>query len=542
MKKAIQKLSASVLAATMLLSFIPTAYADEATNKELSTFDFGASDYAFNENDGTATIKITREGAGNAPAKVVFKAADLVSDYGVDYEILDEKGKPYAKVEGDKPDPAEFVFKETGEEDEDITALTEESAETDNTFTDDVKTAVEEQIESTEVPDSTKTVTKHDTGSNLLNAQADYLGLPGKTTTEEVESNTKQILDELYAYYDSAQGAECVVNFGLGETEKEITVKINDNAEPNSQKIFSLCLMATNSDYTTIAPNATTYVTIQDDEETQPSDYAIVEDDIRLTQADPTATVTVKRTGGEMYFSTVELSTVTLTAPEGSFEALENKAVAFVPGQTEATVEIKAVDFNKGGTFGLRLDADCDIDTLSDHYADVTIVKDFSMVRERSAEEMKNLEQSGAELETETLAADEGNTLGSSSTSGHKLNSSTLKTRCGGCGSGGSFKYDLNSYDGVWHYMQRSWKWGTWVFYPENKLNLSGVSKINGRVYTTGTGCAFQRVAPTEDATAWNSGNSTYPTNKFNTAGSWAVKPYSLDVSNVFDITILHLA
>ena len=370
MKKAIQKLSASVLAVTMLLSFIPTAYADEATNKDLSTFDFGASDYAFNENDGTATIKIKREGTGNAPSKVVFKAADLVSEYGVDYEILDEKGKPYAKVEGEKPDPTEFVFKETGEEDEEETTLTE-----------DVKTSVEEQIESTDVPDSTTTVTRHDTGSNLLNAQADYLGLPGKTTTEEVESDTKQILDELYAYYDSAQGAECVVNFGLGETEKEITVKINDNDQPNSQKIFSLCLMATNSDYTTIAPNATTYVTIQDDEETQPSDYAIVEDDIRLTQADPTATVTVKRTGGEMYFSTVELSTVTLTAPEGSFEALENKAVAFVPGQTEATVEIKAVDFSKGGTFGLRLDADCDIDTLSDHYADVTIVKNFSMVR-----------------------------------------------------------------------------------------------------------------------------------------------------------------
>ena len=173
--------------------------------------------------------------------------------------------------------------------------------------------------------------------------------------------------------------------------------------------------MATDSEYTTIAPNATTYVTIQDDEETQPSDYAIVKDDIRITVANPTATVTVRRTGGEMYFSTVELSTVTLSAPEGSFEALENKAVVFVPGQTEATVEIKALDFSNGGEFGLRLDKDCDIDTLSDHYATVTIVKDFSPVRERSAEEMKILEQSGAELETETLA-NEGNILGTSTT------------------------------------------------------------------------------------------------------------------------------
>ena len=107
MNQALKKLSASVLAATMLLSFIPTAYAEKADNDQMSTFDFSASDYAFDENDGTATIKIKREGTGNAAAKVVFKAADLVSEYGVDYEILDEKGKPYAKVEGEKPDPAE---------------------------------------------------------------------------------------------------------------------------------------------------------------------------------------------------------------------------------------------------------------------------------------------------------------------------------------------------------------------------------------------------------------------------------------------------
>lgn len=81
MKQALKKLSASLLAATILISFIPTAYADEAANNEKSTFDFSASDYSFDENDGTATIKITREGAGNAATKVSFKVADLVSEY-----------------------------------------------------------------------------------------------------------------------------------------------------------------------------------------------------------------------------------------------------------------------------------------------------------------------------------------------------------------------------------------------------------------------------------------------------------------------------
>ena len=530
MNQALKKLSASVLAATMLLSFIPTAYAEKADNDQMSTFDFSASDYAFDENDGTATIKIKREGTGNAAAKVVFKAADLVSEYGVDYEILDEKGKPYAKVEGEKPDPAEFIFEETGAEDSDTTAA-EATEETESTLTDDVKTAVEEQIESTEVPDSTKTVTRADTGSNLLNAQADYLGLPAKKTTEEVEDETKQILDELYEYYDKAQGAECVVNFGLGEVEKEITVKILDNDQPNSQKIFSLCLMATDSEYTTIAPNATTYVTIQDDEETQPSDYAIVEDNIRLTSENPTANVTIKRTGGEMYFSTVELSTVTLTAPAGSFEALDNKAVAFVPGQTEATVEIKALDFNQGGEFGLRLDADCDIDTLSDHYTTVTIVKDFSGIRERTADEMKALEGSGAKLETKTLA-DAGNILGSSTTT-YKLNSSDLKTKFNG-GSEGSASFNLNAYNGAWHYAVRDYVWGTLAFWPEKQIDFSGIKKVSGNVNVSGTGWAFQRVSPDSTHTAANSWDNNYPANHVQTDGSWRLTSYSLDVSKDF--------
>ena len=532
MNRALKKLSATVLAATMLLSFIPTAYAEKADNDQMSTFDFGASDYAFEENDGTATITIKRDGTGNAATKVVVKVADLVSDYGVDYEILDGKGKPYAKVDGTKPDPADFVFKETGEEDEEIAAITGEASQTETTVTDNVKAAVEEQIESIEVPDSTKTVTKHDTGSNLLDAQADYLGLPGNTTTEEVEDETKQILDELYDYYNKAQGAECVVNFGLGETEKEITIKINDNDQPNSQKIFSLCLMATDNEFTTIAPNATTYVTIQDDEETQQSDYAIVEDDIRLTSANPTATVTIKRTGGEMYFSTVELSTVTLTAPEGSYEALDNKAVAFVPGQTEATVEIKALDFLQGGTFGLRLDEDCDIDTLSDHYANVTIVKNSTDIRERTAEEMKDLESSSAQLETETLS-DKGTVYGSSQTTIRIANPAKENGPNGSNLSGG-----WGSDDTIW--MNRSWTWGRLAIYEKNAIGLAGINKLSSSLSSFGgPGWTYHTVSPTIGGTSGADDNNS---TKADSGGRWKDVSYSIDVSNKYDWEYLAVA
>ena len=116
MKKVFRKLTASVLVCSIMLPFSITAFADSADNGQASTFDFSASDYAFYESDGAVKIKLVRKGSGDGAARVTFKAADMLSTYGADYEILDSKGKTFKKVEGFVPDVNDFTFSENGED------------------------------------------------------------------------------------------------------------------------------------------------------------------------------------------------------------------------------------------------------------------------------------------------------------------------------------------------------------------------------------------------------------------------------------------
>ena len=275
MKKVFRKLTASVLVCSIMLPFSITAFADSADNGQASTFDFSASDYAFNESDGAVKIKLVRKGSGDGAARVTFKAADMLSTYGADYEILDSKGKTFKKVEGFVPDVNDFTFSENGED-------IQLSEETKN-----------ELAETADKPTKTTVKKRSSTGVPVLDAQAEYLDLPSEWTDEEVEDNTRKVLDEMYDYLTKAQGAVCTVDFGIGEMEKEGTVNIKDNDVPNAQRVFVLAVMATDDEKAVVAPNATTYVTIEDNEPQEQSTYSLVTDNLRLTSAKPEGQVVV---------------------------------------------------------------------------------------------------------------------------------------------------------------------------------------------------------------------------------------------------------
>ena len=82
MAKYANKVLSVILCLSMLLPMTPAVYAaDDAAAKvsERSYFDFEATEYQVNENDGELKIKIVRHGEGNDEADVAFKAADLLS-------------------------------------------------------------------------------------------------------------------------------------------------------------------------------------------------------------------------------------------------------------------------------------------------------------------------------------------------------------------------------------------------------------------------------------------------------------------------------
>lgn len=475
MKKVFRKLTASVLVCSIMLPFSITAFADSADNGQASTFDFSASDYAFNESDGAVKIKLVRKGSGDGAARVTFKAADMLSTYGEDYEILDSKGKTFKKVEGFVPDVNDFTFSENGED-------IQLSEETKN-----------ELAETADKPTKTTVKKRSSTGVPVLDAQAEYLDLPSEWTDEEVEDNTRKVLDEMYDYLTKAQGAVCTVDFGIGEMEKEVTVNIKDNDVPNAQRVFVLAVMATDDEKAVVAPNATTYVTIEDNEPQEQSTYSLVTDNLRLTSAKPEGQVVVERNGGLQYFSTVSVSTVTQTAPDGSYENFQDKTIAFVPGQTEATVDVKALSFDKGGEFGIRLELDCESDVVDNHYVPVTIVKNDGL-RERTPEEIKALEGSGAKAETETLAV---------STDGIVLGDKTTTYDVGSFGSNVDMLFfSTGGYDIDHNYLHWSpdsetyWnrlriggqQYGVFDFYTKNSLDFTGIKTLNGKyhIWTNG--------------------------------------------------------
>ena len=107
MKKRIQRILCLVLTLCMLFSLGTEAFAASVSPAEDETaqqgFDFSASDYSVAE-DGSLRITVRRNDSANKAAIVQFKVADILSDYGTDYIVLDAEGKELARVEGVKPD------------------------------------------------------------------------------------------------------------------------------------------------------------------------------------------------------------------------------------------------------------------------------------------------------------------------------------------------------------------------------------------------------------------------------------------------------
>ena len=76
--------------------------------EEVSIIDFSATEYCFKEGNDTVNVTIRRYGDTSIETAVSFKAADLISTYGEDYVILDADGNPFEKVSGIKPDISDF--------------------------------------------------------------------------------------------------------------------------------------------------------------------------------------------------------------------------------------------------------------------------------------------------------------------------------------------------------------------------------------------------------------------------------------------------
>ncbi len=356
MKNKLKRAISAAMSAVMLFSSVTFIRAEETTGE--SYFDFQYGNYDVHESEGTLKVKIIRHGDASAEADVALKAADFLSTYGEDYEILDEDGKALKKKEGVKPDPSDFTYDESTSG-SGLYLLPDGDA-TDISLADEPVSDSTESMSALDAQsvDPNEPVDDNEfNGSPLLAAQAQYLNLP-KAKNEKsglTASDIQKSVDEMTKYFAEAEGAEGVVHFNANEAEKEITIVINDNDVPESDKIFMLAILAANGENVQTKANATTYVQILDDEQRDETTISIDSAAATLTKDNPSTEITIRRSGGLQYFTSVYVSTVDIDDCRNAYEEIVNKTVAFVPGETEKTITVTAKKFDKNTKFGVKL-------------------------------------------------------------------------------------------------------------------------------------------------------------------------------------------
>src|SRR5699024_3855355 len=136
MKGILKRTLSSVLAASILVSLAPMAFAEEPMLSGASEISFSAAKYNVSENDKKLKVKIVREGGNDREIDVAFKAADFRAEYGVDYTVSDADGIELEAADGIVPD--ESQFEETADE-----GVAEESADETAIVSDEMSDAVE---------------------------------------------------------------------------------------------------------------------------------------------------------------------------------------------------------------------------------------------------------------------------------------------------------------------------------------------------------------------------------------------------------------
>lgn len=323
------------------------------------------------------------------------------------------------------------------------------------------------------------------TGSSLLDAQSKYLNLPDDNA--QAKENVETVLSDMNSYLQEARGAVGVLNFRAGETKKDITIRIIDNDKPQADKIVILALMGVRGDDNTcIAANPTAYLNITDDEEYETPHIEPEAAAVTLTAAEPEYELTLFRTAGVDYYTSVSVSTVKETAVEGvDYDKMDNVSVAFAPGETSKTIRLAANRFEGDKSFGIRIESDgtCDI---ANEYITVHIASGSAGEAADAAANPAGEKPEAANLNAAESGADVGEPAGTSARSLLGYPKTTLKLDHFGMVHGPSTGSQDGRYSSWWN---ASGQWTDYNAYETYKhsgrswvaskpLNLTGISNV----------------------------------------------------------------
>ena len=311
---------------------------DDDVRPELSIADLTAA-----ENDGTATLTVTRTGALGGTDSVGYASADDSAEAGSDYTptsgtLTFSPGQSTATISVPLVDDAVF------EGDESFTvALANPASATGPAPTlgnDTATVTLTDDDARPELSIASASATEGDTSLSLTVTRTGALG-----GTDSVDYTTSDDSAEAGADYTATSGT---LSFSPGQSTATISVPLLDDAVFEGDESFTVSL-ANPASSTGVAPTigtGTATGTLVDDESR--ADLTIA--GTTVSDTDGSVTLTVKRSGALGGNDSVDFVTRSGTARAGTHFTRTSGTLVFAPGAATATITVPIADGAVHGT------------------------------------------------------------------------------------------------------------------------------------------------------------------------------------------------
>jgi hypothetical protein len=312
-----------------------TIHSDDVA--QLGALQFSAASYTVNENQGTATITVTRTGGSSGSVTVNFATSDGTANAGSDYTATSGT-LTFADGETSKTFTVPIIDDTLVEPDETVNltltsptggaTLGNQTSATLTIHSDDVAPAVLQfSAASYTVNENqgTATITVTRTGDTSAAASVNFATSNGTATAG--------------ADYTATSGT---LTFAAGDTSKTFTVPIIDDTLIEPDETINLTL--TSPAGATLGTQSTATLTIHSDDVAQPGVLQFSAASFSANENQGVVTITVTRTGGSNVPVSVNFATSNGTATAGSDYTATSGTLNFAVGETSKTFAVTILD------------------------------------------------------------------------------------------------------------------------------------------------------------------------------------------------------
>ena len=266
-------------------------------------FNFLLTQYEINEGDNYIQLAVIRQGGTEGDASVLFRAIDITTSYGDDYEIYLSKEKEDMIVKGENAFPLiKAAYTDTTDLSEIIADNSAEGGANDTVSkkTSNIKSVDGEptSIQAISLQGVEATGLK-DAKSQSTGVESDRKNWKMVSENSDEEKNVRENYD---LFLSTVGGSETELTFADGEYVKYLYLFTKDDKVAEAEEQLVMALIQSD-DNAPVGGSYSAYVNISDNEEAEETKYKFEQSEV--TAGENEVTVTVVRTSGVGYYDTV---------------------------------------------------------------------------------------------------------------------------------------------------------------------------------------------------------------------------------------------